>query len=155
MKRRTIVATAVLAAFTVMPPCLGGAPLTLTLLKDKALAESKTPEGQAYLKQFFTNPWMLAMDSADEQCTAEYLRSPSLEDFEIGLVIGDNGYPSDALVSPDSEGMRCLADRLKSTGFARPPHEGFAIYMNFKRTDPGEMGRPSEPPEAHHLTATL
>jgi len=44
--------------------------------------------------------------------------------------------------------MRCLADRLKATGFIRPPHDGFAIYMDFKHTDPGDLGRSSaSPPE--------
>lgn len=91
---------------------------------------------------------MLALDSADEQCRAALMRSGVHEEFEIGLSIGDNGYPSDALVSPDDEGMRCLADRLKATGFIRPPHDGFAIYMDFKHTDPGDLGRSSaSPPE--------
>jgi len=93
------------------------------------------------LKQFFTNPWSLALDSAGEQCRAAQLRSQPHEEFVIALVIGDNGYPTDALVSPDDEGMRCLADRLKATGFITPPHDEFAIYMPYKHTEPGTERR--------------
>jgi hypothetical protein len=37
--------------------------------------------------------------------------------------------------------MRCYADRLKATGFIKPPHDGFAIYMPYKHTEPGTEHR--------------
>jgi hypothetical protein len=142
MKRRGTVVMGLLVAVVIMP-CLAREPFTLATLKARAAADGATSEGQAYLKQLFTNPWRLALDSAGEQCRAAQMRSGSHEEFVIALSIGDNGYPSDALVSPDDEGMRCLADRLKATGFIKPPHDGFAICMPFKRTEPGTEGRPS------------
>ena len=144
MKRCRKLVMGLLVAAVVMP-CLAREPLTLASLKDRAAADRATPEGQAYLKQFFTNPWMLAFDSADEQCRAAELRSGAHEEFVIGLTIGDNGYPTDALVSPDDEGLRCLADRLRASGFIRPPHDGFAIYMPFKHTEPGTEHRSPAP----------
>jgi hypothetical protein len=131
----------VLLIALVIMPSLAREPLTLADLKAGATADAATPEGRAYLKAFFTNPWMLALDSAGEQCRAAQMRSQSHEEFVIGLSIGDNGYPTDVLVSPDDEGMRCLADRLGATGFIKPPHDGFAIYLPYKRTEPGTEGR--------------
>jgi hypothetical protein len=130
----------------VVTPCLAREPVTLAQVKDKSEADSATPEGKAYLKQFFTNPWMLAMDAADGQCKAALLRSGLPEEWVFALSIGDNGYPSDVLVSPsDNEGLRCMADRLKATGFIKPPHEGFAIYMAFRQTEPGTEHRDAAP----------
>ena len=130
---------------TVFIPCLAHEPLTLTVLKDKATADAATAEGKAYLKEFFTNPWMLAFDSADEQCRDAQVRSGWHGDFELGLIIGGNGYPTDALVSPGDEALTCLADRLKASGFIRPPHDGFAIYMPYKLTEPGTEHRTAAP----------
>jgi hypothetical protein len=144
MKRCGKFVLGLLVVFVIVP-CLAREPLTLAILKEKATADAATPEGQAYLQEFFTNPWMLAFDSADEQCRAAQIRSGSHEEFVIALSIGNNGYPTDALVSPDDEGMRCLADRLKATGFIKPPHDGFAIYMPAKRTEPGTEPRGSAP----------
>ena len=127
----------------IVTPCLAREPVTLTSVKEQAAVDGATPEGKAYLKLFYTNPWMLALDAADEQCRAEDLRSGPKEEFEIALRIGSNGYPNDALVRPDDEVMRCFADRLKATGFIKPPHDGFAIYMDFVRTEPGTEVRPS------------
>ena len=130
----------------VVTPCLAREPLTLARLKDLATADAATPEGKAYLKEFFTNPWSLALDSADEQCRAAQMRSESPEEFVIALSIGDNGYPTDALVSPaNNEGLKCMADRLKATGFIKPPHDGFAIYMPAKHVEPGTEHRASAP----------
>jgi hypothetical protein len=125
----------VMAVFVM--PCLAREPMTLAVVKERAAADSATPEGKAYLKQFFTNPWMLALDAASEQCRAEQARSASHDEFVLALVIGDNGYPTDALASPDDDGLRCMADRLKATGFIKPPHDGFAIYMPYRKTEPG------------------
>jgi hypothetical protein len=121
-------------------------PVTIAILKERAAADAATPEGRAYLKEFFTNPWMLALDAADEQCRAAELRSESPEEWVLALSIGDNGYPTDALVTPDNEGLKCMADRLKATAFIKPPHDGFAIHMPAKRTEPGteRRGDPSK-----------
>ena len=147
MKRCGKLLMGLLVAAVAMP-CLAREPLTLARVKDKAAADQATPEGDAYLKEFFTNPWMLALDAADEQCRAAQMRSGAKEEFVIALSIGENGYPTDALVSPDDEGMRCLADRLKATGFIKPPHDGFAIYMDFKHTEPGtEHQAPAPAPD--------
>jgi hypothetical protein len=135
MKRYGKFVMGLLVAVVVIP-CLAREPLTLAAVKDAAAADSATPEGQAYLKQFFTNRWMLALDSAGDQCRAAQSRSGPHEEFVIALSIGDNGYPTEALVNPDDDGMRCLADRLKATEFIKPPHDGFAIYMPFKYTKP-------------------
>jgi len=116
---------------------LARAPEVLSSIQEKAKADAATPEGQTYLKQFFTNPWMLALDAADDQCRGEQLRSGSPPDFILALVIADTGYPTDVLVSPENEGLKCVADRLKATSFIKPPHDGFAIYMPFKATEPG------------------
>jgi hypothetical protein len=129
-----VVVTLVAAVVTL---CFAREPMTLAVVKSRAEADSATPEGVAYLKEFFTNPWMLALDAADEQCRAAQIRSGAPRDFVFALVIGDNGYPTDALVSPDNEGLKCMADRLKATGFIKPPHDGFAIYMPYKATEPG------------------
>jgi hypothetical protein len=134
----------VLAAAAVAP-ALAREPVTLVVVKERGAADAATPEGKAYLKQFFTNPWMLAWDAADEQCRAVQRSAASPEDFVIALVIGDNGYPTDALVSPDTAGLRCIADRLKATAYIKPPHDGFAIYMAFKATEPGTEHRGAEP----------
>jgi hypothetical protein len=134
-----------LLAIIVITPSLAGEPVTLALLKDRAAAAAVTPEGKAYLKEFFTNPWMLALDVADEQYRAAQMRSDSPEEWVLALSIGDNGYPTDALVTPDNEGLKCMADRLKATGFIKPPQDGFAIYMPFKRTEPGTEHRSSAP----------
>ena len=144
MKRCGKLVIGLLAAAVIMPG-LASEPLTLERVKEQAAADAATPEGRAYLKEFFTNPWRLALDAADEQCRAAQMRSGMHEEFVIALSIGENGYPTDALVSPDDEGMRCLADQLKATGFIRPPHDGFAIYMPFKATEPGTEGRSSAP----------
>lgn len=130
--------------FAIMPS-LAREPLTLALLKDRAAADAATPEGKAYLQEFFTNPWMLALDAADKQCRAAQMRSDFPAEWVLALSIGDNGYPTDALVSPDNEALNCMADRLKATGFIRPPHDGFAIYMPARRTEPGTEHRSSEP----------
>ena len=145
MNRSSRLVMALLVAVVLMP-CLAREPLTLAQMKDKSAADSVTPEGKAYLKEFFTNPWMLAMDAADEQCRAAQLRSEWPEEWVIALSIGANGYPTDALVSPSSnEGVRCMADRLKATSFIKPPHDGFAIYMPFRHTEPGSEHRDSAP----------
>ena len=144
MKRCWKFMLGLLTVFAIMPS-VAREPLTLALLKERAAADFATPEGKAYLKEFFTNPWMLALDVADEQCRAAQMRSGSPEEWVLALSIGDNGYPTDALVSPDNEGLRCMADRLKATGFIRPPHDGFAIYMPAKRTEPGTEHRSSVP----------
>lgn len=144
MKRCWKLLTGLLVA-AVVTPSLAREPVTLALLKDRAAADAPTPEGQAYLKQFFTNPWSLALDSADEQCRAAQMRSESPEEFVIALSIGQNGYPTDALVSPDNEGLECMADRLKATGFIKPPHDGFAIYMPAKHVEPGTEHRSPAP----------
>ena len=149
MKRNRVFLGLLVASFVL--PCVAREPVTLTTLKTQSDTDHASPEGQAYLKEFFTNPWMLALDSADEQCRAAELRSPALEDFVIALSIGDNGYPTDALVSPDNEGLKCIADRLKATGFIKPPHDGFAIYMPFKHTEPGTEHAPVTPaPATNH-----
>ena len=151
MKRCKRLVLGLLAVF-VMLPSLAREPVTLALLKDRAAADVATPEGKAYLKEFFTNPWMLALDAADEQCRAAELRAGAPEEWVLALRIGDNGYPTDALVSPDNEGLTCIADRLKATGFIKPPHDGFAIYMPAKRTEPGTERRSSAP--AHGESST-
>jgi hypothetical protein len=136
--KRTQSLVMVLLVAAVVAPCLGREPLTVARVKEQSIADAATPEGKAYLKEFFTNPWMLAMDAADEQCRAAAERSSAgMEEFEIALSIGLNGYPAEALVTPDNEYMRCQADRLKATGFIKPPHDAFAIYMKFKHTEPG------------------
>jgi len=147
MKPNNIVLLGLLVGAAVAPS-VAREPLTLAILEDHAAADAATPEGKAYLKEFFTNPWMLAFDSADEQCRAAQLRSATPEEFVIALSIGDNGYPTDALVSPDNEGLKCMADRLKATGFIKPPHDGFAIYMPFKHTEPGTEHRAPAPAPA-------
>jgi hypothetical protein len=144
MKRCEKLVMGLLVAVVVMP-CLAREPLTLSSLKDRAAADAATPEGRAYLKQFFTNPWMLALDAADEQCRAAQMRSESPEEWVLALSIGENGYPTDALVSPDNEGLECMADRLKATGFIKPPHDGFAIYMPAKHVEPGTEHRSPAP----------
>jgi len=136
MERRNVLVTALFAAVVALP-AVAREPVTLASLKDRSIADGASPEGRAYLHELFTNPWMLALDAADEQCRAAQMRSGVHEEFVIALSIADNGYPSDALVSPDDEGMRCLADRLKATGFLKPPHDGFAIYLPFKHVEPG------------------
>jgi len=147
MKRRGMLVLALFATAVALPS-LAREPVTLASLKDRSIADGASPEGGAYLNELFTNPWMLALDAADEQCRAAQMRSPVHEEFVIALVIADNGYPSDALVSPDDEGMRCLADRLKATGLLKPPHDGFAIYLPFKRVEPGtEHQASASPPE--------
>ncbi len=127
-------------------PCVAREPVTLASLKDRSTADAATPEGKAYLKEFFTNPFSLALDSADEQCKAAELRSGSPEDWVLALSIGANGYPAEALVSPpDNEGLKCMADRFKEIGFIKPPQEGFAIYMPFKHTEPGTEHQAAAP----------
>ena len=143
MKRCQMLVLGLIVAVVAMP-CLAREPLTLAQVKDNAAADAATPEGKAYLNEFFTNPWMLALDAADEQCRAAQMRSESPEEWVLALSIGDNGYPIDALVSPpDNEGLRCMADRLKSTGFIKPPQDGFAIYMPAKHVEPGTEHQPS------------
>jgi len=134
-----------LLAVVVSMPSLAREPLTLAFLKDRAAADAATPEGKAYLQAFFTNPWMLAFDAADDHCRAAQLRSESPEEWVLALSIGDYGYPADALVSPGNERLECMADRLKATGFIKPPHDGFAIYMPFKHTEPGTENRSPAP----------
>ena len=90
-----------LLAVLVMMPSLAREPLTLALLKEKAAA-----------------------DAAGEQCRAAEERSESPEQWVLAIRIGANGYPTDALVSPDNEGLECRADRLKATQFIKPPHDG-------------------------------
>jgi hypothetical protein len=136
MKRCGMLVLGLLVAVLVMP-CLVRDTLTLVQLKDQAAADAATPEGNAYLKEFYTNPWMLALDAAGEQCRDAQMRSESPEEWVLALSIGDNGYPTDSLVSPDNEGLKCMAERLKATGFIRPPHDGFAIYMHAKHVEPG------------------
>jgi hypothetical protein len=129
----------------VLVPSLAREPVTIAALKERAARDAATPEGIAYLKEFFTNPWMLALDAAGEQCRAVEMRSESPEEWVLALGIGDDGYPTDALVTPDNEGLKCMAERLKATGFIRPPHDGFAIYMPAKRTEPGTERRSAAP----------
>jgi hypothetical protein len=130
-----------LLAAVVIVPSLAREPVTIAVLKERAAKDAATPEGKAYLTEFFTNPWMLAMDAADEQCRAAEMRSESPEEWVLALSIGDNGYPTDALVTPDNEGLKCMAERLKATGFIKPPHDGFAIYMPAKHVEPGTQRR--------------
>lgn len=142
MKRCGQFVMCLLVAAVVMP-CLAREPLTLERVKENAAADAATPEGKAYLKEFFTNPWSLALDAADEQCRAAEMRAPMPDEWVLALSIGANGYPTDALVSPDNEGLKSMADRLKATGFIKPPHDGFAIYMPAKLTEPGTENRSS------------
>ncbi len=135
--RRQLVFAFVFVAVAAALPGFTREPVTLDALKQQFVADAKTPEGQAYVKQFFTNPWMLAFDAAQDACRAAAVRSAPHDSFVIALRIGDNGYPTDALVSPEDDGMKCVADRLMADGFIRPPHDGFAIYMAFQKTEPG------------------
>jgi hypothetical protein len=145
MKRCSKLALGLLAVFVIMPS-YAREPLTLELLKDRAAVDAATPEGQAYLKEFFTNPWRLAFDAAEHRCrAAAQAGSGTHEPFVVALSIGDNGLPTDVLVSPDDDAMRCRADGLKASTFIKPPHDGFAIYMMFKATEPGTEGRSSAP----------
>ena len=130
---------------SVTMPSHAGEPLTLELLKERAAADGATPEGKAYLKEFFTNPWRLAFDAAGQRCKAAQAGTGTHERFVVALSIGDNGFPTDVLVSPDDDAMRCRADGLKASTFIKPPHDGFAIYMLFKATEPGTEGRSSAP----------
>jgi hypothetical protein len=139
-RRGTLVLGLVAAAVAV--PCLAGEPMTLGKLKELAAADARTPQGEAYLKKFFTNPWRLALDAADNACRPPKERQEALEEFVIALRIGQDGRPTDALVSPDDEYLRCVADRLKANGFIKPPHDGFAIYMPFRHTEPGTENQP-------------
>jgi hypothetical protein len=131
----------VLMSLLVALPCLARDPLTLSNARELAAADAATPEGQAYLKGFFTNPWRLALNDANEHCRDAQLRSGSHEEFVIALSIGIAGFPIESLTSPDDEGMKCLARRLMSTEFIKPPYDGFAIYMPFKNTEPGTERR--------------
>ena len=140
MKRSVKLILGLLTALVIVPS-LAREPVTIAVLKERAAKDAATSEGKAYLKEFFTNPWMLALDAADEQCRAAQLRSESPEEWVLALSIGDNGYPPDALITPDNEGLKCMAERLKATGFIKPPHDGFAIYMPAKRTEPGTEHR--------------
>jgi hypothetical protein len=146
MKRYKLLMFGLLVVFVAVPS-FARESVTLALLKDSAAADAATPEGKAYLKEFFTNPWMLAMDAADEQCRAAQSRAGSPEDWVIALRIGDDGYPTEALVSPDNEGLKCMADRLKTNSFIRPPHEGFAIYLHYRHVEPGTEAEASAPAE--------
>jgi len=130
-----------LLVVAVVTPGLAREAWTLAELKQRAVEDAATPEGKAYLKQFFTNPWSLAFAAAGEQCRAAQLRSQPHEEFVIALRLGDNGYPIDAVVSPEDEGLQCLADRLRATGFIKPPHDNFAIYLTYKNTEPGTEQR--------------
>jgi hypothetical protein len=140
MKRCGVLLLIALVAVLALPS-FGREPMTLSVVQQKATADAATPDGQAYLKEFFTNPWMLALDAADGQCRAAQVGSEVPQEFVLALVIADNGYPTDALVSPENSGLKCVADRLKATGFIKPPHDGFAIYMPFKATEPGTEHR--------------
>jgi hypothetical protein len=40
-----------------------------------------------------------------------------------------------------------MAERVKATGFIKPPHDAFAIYMPAKRTEPGTERRAAAPAE--------
>ena len=142
MKRVLKVVMSLLVAL----PCLARDPLTLSNAKELAAADAATPEGQAYLKGFFTNPWRLALNDANEHCRDAQSRSPSHEEFVIALSIGIAGFPIESLTSPDDEGMQCLARRLMSTEFIKPPYDGFAIYLPFKHTEPGTEHRAPEAP---------
>jgi hypothetical protein len=127
-------------------PCGAADTMTIAMLKEKAAADAATPEGKAYLKEFFTNPWHLALDTAGNQCRDAHMRSATPEEWVLGLSIGSNGYPNEAVVTPgDNEGLKCLADRLKASGFIKPPHDDFAIYMPVRRTEPGTENRSSIP----------
>ena len=121
---------------TVVAAAPAGKSVTLEQLKVRAAVDAATPEGQTYLKQFFTNQWMVAMDSADGPCRAYMLVSRLHEKIVIGLVIGIDGYPVTALVSPDDEGTRCIAERLKRTRLGPPPHDDFAVYMPYEFMEP-------------------
>ena len=61
------------------------------------------------------------------------------EEYVIALTSGAR-LSSDALVSPNDEGLKCVAERLKATGFIRPPHDGFAIYMPLQSDGAGAEG---------------
>jgi len=132
-----------LLATVVIVPSLAGEPVTIEVLKERAVKDAATQEGRAYLKEFNTNPFMLALDAADEQCRDAQSRSGTPEEWVMALSIGANGYPTDALVTPDNEGLQCIAERLKATAFIKPPHDGFAIYMPAKLTEPGTERRPA------------
>ena len=125
-----VVATAVAAA-------LARKPVTLEQLKVQAAADAATPEGQAYLKQFFTNQLMLAFEDASEHCRSAQLASSPKDRYVIALNVGVDGFPLEVLVSPDDQGMRCEADRLKAYQFIKPPHDAFAIYMPYEAVEPG------------------
>src|SRR5262245_29509411 len=118
-------------------PILAAPPLTLDALKESAAVDAATPEGQAYLKQFFRNPWMVALDAADETCRSVMLASEPVSKGVIALSIGADGYPVAAFMTPEDKGTRCVAERLKSTQFIKPPHDGFAIYLPFEAVEPG------------------
>ena len=136
MKRLRLSAIVLFVGLIVIP-CLAREPMPLEAVKDKAAADAVTPEGSAYLKEFFTNRWLQALDAAGAQCQAAQSRSSSPKEFVLALVIGENGYPNDALASPNDDYLLCLADRLKATGFIKPPHDSFAIYMAYRNTEPG------------------
>ena len=127
----------VLFAACIAAPVLAATPLTLDTLKERAAADAATPEGKAYLKQFFTNPWMLAFDAADETCRSVMLASEPVANFVIGLSLGSDGYPVFVAMTPVNKGTQCFAERLKSTQFIKPPHDGFAIYLPFEAVEPG------------------
>jgi len=129
--------TLVLFASTLAAAILAAPPLTLDVLKERAAADAATPEGRAYLKQFFTNPWMLALDAADESCRSVMLASEPATKGVIALSLGADGYPVAAFMTPEDKGTRCVSERLKMTQFIKPPHDGFAIYMPFEAVEPG------------------
>ena len=133
IKKLTLVLfTAGLAAPTLAAPAL-----TLDTLKDRAAADAATPEGQAYLKQFFTNPWMVALDAAGETCRSAMLASEPASKGVIALSLGSDGYPVAAFMTPEDKGTQCVAERLRLTPFIKPPHDGFAIYLPFEAVEPG------------------
>jgi len=127
-----VLLTVALAAGTSAVP-----PASLDVVKERAAADAATPEGQAYLKQFFTNPWMVALDAADEACLPVMMAEEPVSKFVIALSIGADGYPVFVAMTPVNKGTECFGERLKRTEFIKPPHDGFAIYIPFEAVEPG------------------
>lgn len=74
MKRIGVVSVVVVVA-TIATLAHSREAVTLSIVQEKAKIDAATPENQAYLDQFFANPWRLALNAADEQCRAAQIRS--------------------------------------------------------------------------------
>lgn len=126
--------------------CLAGAQPTIQGIEAQAAKDAATPEGKAYLEEFFTNPWRVAFDTADERCIGAQSADPPHDELIFALTIGSNGYPSEALASPANAWTTCFVGQLKTIAFLKPPHDDFAIYMPFRETEPGtEAHAPQQP----------